>query len=133
MAHWNQQDGVCFVGGFKFTDGNSGQVGMILACAKSGCGATPTVLAGGLDAPIAIATDGINVYWTEVGPDYLAGGPVTGTGLVRKCAVTGCGNAPTDVATGLTSPGAIALDDANVYWTEMGTTADGGKIWKAPK
>ena len=116
-----------------FTDGNPEQLGMILACAKSGCGATPTVLASGLDAPTAIATDGINVYWTETGPDVVAGAPVTGAGLVRKCAVTGCGNAPTNVATGLTLPGAIALDDANVYWTEAGTTADGGKIWKAPK
>jgi hypothetical protein len=116
-----------------FTDGNPLQLGMILACAKSGCGATPTVLASGLDAPIAIATDGINVYWTETGPDVVAGAPVTGAGLVRKCAVAGCGNAPTNVATGLTGPGALALDDANVYWTEAGTAADGGKIWKAPK
>ena len=116
-----------------FTDGNPLQLGMILACAKSGCGATPAVLASGLDAPIAIATDGIDVYWTEAGADFVAGAPVTGAGLVRKCAVAGCGNAPINVATGLTAPGAIALDDANVYWTEAGTTPDGGKIWKAPK
>ena len=116
-----------------FTDGNPLELGMILACAKSGCGSTPTVLASGLDAPIAIATDGINVYWTETGPNFVAGAPVTGVGLVRKCAVGGCGNAPTTVATGLTSPGALALDDANVYWTEGGTAAGGGKIWKAPK
>jgi hypothetical protein len=116
-----------------FTDGNPLELGMILACAKSGCGTGPTVLARGLDAPIAIATDGINVYWTETGPNFVAGASVTGVGLVRKCAVGGCGNAPTSVATGLTSPGAIALDDANVYWTEGGTAADGGKIWKAPK
>ena len=116
-----------------FTDGNPLELGMILACAKSGCGSAPTVLARGLDAPIAIATDGINVYWTETGPNVAAGASVTGVGLVRKCAVGGCGNAPTSVATGLTSPGAIALDDANVYWTEGGTAADGGKIWKAPK
>ena len=116
-----------------FTDGNPLGFGMVLACAKTGCGSAPTVLASGLDAPIAIATDGVNVYWTETGPDYVAGAPVTGVGLVRKCAVGGCGNAPTTVATSLTSPGAIALDDANVYWTEAGTGADGGKIWKAPK
>jgi hypothetical protein len=115
-----------------FTDGNP-QIGMILACAKSGCGAAPTILASGLDAPVAIATDGIDVYWTETGPDFAAGQPVIGTGLIRKCGVAGCGNAPTNVATGLTSPGAIALDDANVYWTEGGTAADAGKIWKAPK
>jgi hypothetical protein len=116
-----------------FTDGNPIELGMILACAKSGCGTTPTVLASGLDAPVAIATDGINVYWTETGPDFVGGTSVAGVGLVRKCAVGGCGNAPTNVATGLTSPGAIALDDANVYWTEEGTAAGAGKIWKAPK
>jgi hypothetical protein len=115
-----------------FTDGNP-EIGMVLACAKSGCGTAPTVLASRLYAPIAVATDGIDVYWTEAGGYFAAGAPVTGTGLVRKCAVRGCGNAPTNVATGLTSPGAIALDDANVYWTEGGTAADAGKIWKAPK
>ena len=115
-----------------FTDGNP-QLGMILACAKSGCGATPTVLANKLDAPVAIATDGVNVYWTEEGPDFVAGASVTGAGRVRKCAVGGCGNAPTSIATGLTSPGAIALDDANVYWTEAGPTADGGKILEGPQ
>jgi len=115
-----------------FTDGNP-EIGMVLACAKSGCGTAPTVLASGLDAPIAVATDGINVYWTEARPYFTARAPVTGTGLVRKCAVGGCGNAPTNVATGLNWPGAIALDDANVYWTEGGTAAGAGKIWKAPK
>jgi hypothetical protein len=116
-----------------FTDGNPETGGMILACPKTGCGSAPTVLASGLDAPIAIATDGINVYWTETGSDFAAGAAVSGVGLVRKCGVAGCANTPTNVATGLTSPGAIALDAANVYWTEGGSTADDGKIWKAPK
>jgi hypothetical protein len=117
-----------------FTDGNPG-IGMILACPKSGCGANPTVLASGLDAPVAIATDGINVYWTETGSNFTAAGPVTGAGLVRKCAVGGCGNSPTTLASGLDDPGGIALDDTDVYWTEAGAGASTatGRIWKAPK
>ena len=117
-----------------FTDGNP-EIGMILACPKSGCGANPTVLVSGLDAPVAIATDGINVYWTETGPNYAAGAPVRGVGLVRKCAVGGCGNAPTTIGTGFDDPGGIALDDTSVYWTEAGADAKAatGRIWKAPK
>ncbi|HTB56743.1 MAG TPA: hypothetical protein VLC06_02670 [Polyangia bacterium] len=108
-----------------FTDANP-QIGMILACAKSGCGSSPTVLASGLNAPMGIVTDGLSVYWTETGNGV-------GAGLVRKCSVTGCANVPTNIATGLNGPVGIAVDDRYVYWTETGTSAADGKVWMAPK
>jgi hypothetical protein len=115
-----------------FTDGNP-QIGMILACAKSGCGPQPILLAGGLNAPMAIATDGVDVYWTETGEAFVNGQSINGAGLVRRCAVGGCNGAPVTIASGLTAPVGIAVDDNNVYWAEAGTGAADGRIWIAPK
>jgi hypothetical protein len=75
---------------------------------------------------MGIVTDGLSVYWTETGNGV-------GSGLVRKCSVTGCANVPTNIATGLNGPVGIAVDDRYVYWTETGTSAADGNVWMAPK
>jgi len=56
--------------------------------------------------PGAIAVDATNVYWTN-----------TTEGTVVKCAVAGCGGAPTILASGQSGLGAIATDGTSVYWT----------------
>ena len=114
-----------------FVDANPLQRGMILACPKSGCSGNATVLADGLSRPMGVVSDGVNVYWTESGDDHPHGEVVKGAGSVRKCAVAGCNDAPTTIASGLTSPLGIAVDDAFVYWTEA--DGDGGRISKASK
>jgi hypothetical protein len=99
----------------------------VRSCAKVGCGNQSSIIANGLAAPVGIATDGVNVYWTEHGSTDQAG-------LVRKCPADGCNNQPTIVATDLTSPGAIVVDSQSVYWVESGIAGmANGRIWKAPK
>jgi hypothetical protein len=103
--------------------------GAVLACAATGCGGKPTVLAtyplwlgGG-----AIAADASGVYWSLE--------DISGTfGEIAGCAAGGCGGSPTVYATTtstnqrLASP-AIAVDAANVYWVDPGV----GGVFQTPR
>lgn len=114
-------------------DANPAGQGRVVGCAKAGCGSNPAELAIGLNAPRALVTDGVNVYWIERGANSVDGQSVSGAGSVRRCAVGGCNNPPTTIASGLTAPTAIAVDGSNVYWAEWGTGAAEGRISSAPK
>lgn len=70
----------------------------IVKCAKSGC-LTPTIVGTG-SGPIA--TDGINIYWTN--------------GDVFACSVGGCSSS-TRIATSGAAAG-VAVDDQYVYWAD---------------
>jgi len=120
-------------GNVYVVDANPAGQGRVLGCAKSGCGNNPAELAIGLNAPRALVTDGVNVYWIERGADFANGQSVSGAGFVRRCAVGGCNNSPTTIASGLTAPTAIAVDGSNVYWAEWGTGSAEGRISAAPK
>ncbi len=98
--------------------------GSVLKCPIAGCNGAPTVIASGLTSDQgAIATDGVNVYFTvnEMGS----------TGAVMKCPVSGCSGAPTVIACGpsVISPTAVAVDATSVYWTDL----NAGTVTKAPK
>jgi len=114
-----------------FADSNAGGQGQILACSKAGCEGRPMLLAAGLDAPSALATDGHDVYWTE--STTVAGGSAGTVGLVRRCSTEGCGGSPTTVAFGFNLPVAIAVDDRYVYVADQGTGVADGQIWRATK
>jgi hypothetical protein len=101
-------------------DRNASGFGMILKCAKTGCGDQPIVLASGLDAPMAVATDGLRVYWLE-------------GNRVRRCATSGCGNAPATLATGVGNLAALALDGSHAYVADTGSSWSDGRIWKVHK
>ena len=84
-----------------------------------GTGHCILVLASGLKAPANIAVDATDVYWLDAYlPPVMAGTPPSyqAAGSVMKCAIGGCGNAPTTIAAGQALPEVIALDDTSVYW-----------------
>jgi hypothetical protein len=63
----------------------------------------PVLLASGQPAPAAIAVDRSNVYWFNLGAndttDTKSPRP-SKNGQIMKCAIGGCGNDPTPLATG---------------------------------
>jgi hypothetical protein len=71
-------------------------------------------------APLAIATDGTNVYWTDV-----TAGTVNQTSLTSPYANK-------VLATGQDFPVAIAVDAAYVYWIDNGTLANSGSVNRCP-
>jgi hypothetical protein len=55
--------------------------------------------------PAQVVVDATNVYWTSYGD-----------GTVSRCAIGGCGLAPTRLASGQDGAFALALDSTRVYW-----------------
>ena len=91
--------------------------GSVYSCPKAGC-VTPTKLA--TDFTIrGLTTDGVNLYWGENNGS---------TGGIMKCAVGGCNQNPTMIATVQDVPTSIALDGTSVYWTTMS-----GNVMRANK
>jgi hypothetical protein len=81
-------------------------------------GAFPTSLAPMQSQPWDIATDGVNVYWTNAGDGTVKSVPIGG-GTVQL------------VAKAQAMPGPIAVDSTSVYWINL---ANGlGALMKVPK
>ena len=88
------------------------------------------MLATGQTSPVAIAVDANRVYWLNLGVFTGPGGKAGGSyvqGQVVSCAIQGCGNEPTVLASGWGQPGglpvvpgALAVDSSRVYWVGSG-------------
>ena len=88
----------------------------------------PIMLASGQRYPSAIAVDGSNVYWINLGIDDTTNTKAPKpwhSGAVMKCAIRGCNQLPTPLATRRgTSPNtrlpqALAADGTYVYWSDL--------------
>jgi hypothetical protein len=95
--------------------------GNVFSCSKQGkeSGGTNLVEGAELANPLGLATDGTNVYFTELGNGLAAN--ATDVGRVGKCSVNGCTGNGTTIADHLESPRGIAIDDTNVYWADSGS------------
>ncbi len=94
-----------------FTSTNGG----VFDCPVGGCATASTFAAS--PYPGDVVTDGKNVYWVDES---------LGTG--RSCPVAGCNGTPLTLATGLSGPKGVAIDDQRVYFADTG----GGRIvWVA--
>jgi hypothetical protein len=103
---------------------NNGNGGQVLKCAKGGCAGSATQLATGRGNLGGIAVDSSGVYWTET--QTFPGGKIGPTaaaapGAVFQCAMTGCNNAPTLIASDQNHPTGIAVDAVNIYWANSGS------------
>jgi hypothetical protein len=86
-------------------------------CPLSGC-SSPEDETRIIDTPptLAIALDATNVYWSEY---YLLNSSPDFDGAIRTCPKSGCAIGSAKVlAAGSMEPYAIAVDDANLYYTD---------------
>lgn len=100
--------------------------GGIYSCPLTGCESPVQLVAFDEWYPgTALAVDETDVYFTAAAP-----GDSTSASLVR-CARTGCGNEPTELAriNDVGSRPSIVLDDENVYWVDYAV----GSILKRAK
>jgi hypothetical protein len=92
----------------------------VLAAGKNSSATVGNTLASSQDGVEWIASDGLDLYWADVGL----------TSTIVQCAIGDC--QPATVASGLNIPSAIVVDDVAVYWTNTNAGSN-GTLWKIAK
>ncbi|HEY1955002.1 MAG TPA: hypothetical protein VGH28_05305 [Polyangiaceae bacterium] len=82
--------------------------------------------------PYELAVDANYIYWTAEGDADASGNPL-GNGGVFRCAKSGCGGNPDQLASNLNDARGIAVDDTTIYFATFETGKGDGKIWKMAK
>jgi hypothetical protein len=81
--------------------------GSVMSCKKAACSAS--VLVQDKNTPKALTVDGANIYWTDV------------SGAIQSCPKINCFQTTvTQASTGQMNPVAIASDNYNLYWANIG-------------
>jgi hypothetical protein len=115
---------------FATFTGNNGSGIVYYGSPDGGGGAQP--LASNQKYPYAIATDTQYVYWTTEGDFPADGGAASGGGVFR-CAKSGCGGNPQQLASNLTDARGIVVDDTAIYFTTYGSGNNDGAVWRLAK
>jgi hypothetical protein len=98
--------------------------------AKTGTAATEqTIAAGALACPLAVASDGVNVYFLDQGT-AACGPPGSDAGALYRVPVGNTGALPPPLVGGLVDPQGLAVDATAIYWVTGGTV---GAVMKLAK
>ena len=81
-------------------------------------GGTPRTIASGVVFVTEIAADATHVYWVSVGTINLEEEVILSDGKIER--VTKDGASRQVLASGLSTPATVAIDDTNVYFGELG-------------
>ena len=108
---------------------NNGQ-GTVSSSGLDGSNVQP--IAASQHFPYALAVDANYIYWTAEG-DFDSNAKPLGGGGVFRCAKSGCGGSPQQLASGLNDARGIAVDDTAIYFATFETGNGDGKIWKLAK
>jgi len=109
-------------GAAYFATGTATSGGTLERVPKDGSSPSSTLVAQ-VTFVSAIASDGKDVYFAELGD--VASSAAAPTGRISRCAVTGCGGVAQVVRGYVADPRSLAVDDANVYWTDSDPRANG--------
>jgi hypothetical protein len=110
--------------------GGSG-VPVVYQMSKSGALGSQVAIATGtaLICPLAVASDGSNVYFLDQGTSACSGSG-SATGALYRVPVGNGGTLPAPLVTGLNDPQGLAVDGVSVYWV---TGASPGAVMKLAK
>ncbi len=97
--------------------------GALKKCAIAGCSNAPSTIVH--DRAGSVRSDGESIYWIHGSSYVLATNSYASDGSVKTCSIAGCNDSPTVLASGLTGPQGLTIDDSALYWWAADLTGPG--------